>query len=61
MHLRHVGPLLTPLGEVPATGREVVTRAVDVLTVTDDGLIAAVHVVSDDLATLTQLDAVRLA
>ncbi len=61
LRVRHVGPLRTPLGEVAATGREVVTRAIDVLVRTADGRISAAHVVSDELGLLTQLDAVRLA
>ena len=60
MHVRHTGPLRTPLGDVPATGRTAVSRAIDVLTVGADDRIAAVRVVSDELGMLTQLGAARL-
>jgi hypothetical protein len=56
---RHVGPLTTPLGVVPPTGRTVQRRIIDILTVAD-GLVTAVWVVSDDFDLLTQLDALRL-
>src|SRR5690349_2767903 len=42
---RHVGPLATPLGTVPPTGREMVTRVTDILTVRD-GRISDIWVVS---------------
>ncbi|MDP9817700.1 ester cyclase [Spirilliplanes yamanashiensis] len=61
MHVRHTGPLRTALGEVPATGRTVVSNAIDVLTLDADDRIAEVRVVSDELGVLTQLDAARLA
>jgi predicted ester cyclase len=61
LDLRHVGPLETPLGTVAASGRRIRTRAIDVLTVGADARISEVRVVSDDLGTLTQLDAVRLS
>jgi SnoaL-like polyketide cyclase len=57
---RHVGPLESPLGVIPATGREFETRAIDVLTITD-GRISAIQVVPDSLGQLIQLGAVRLA
>ena len=60
MRARHTGPLTTPLGSVPATGRTVTARTIDVLTVRD-GLVTAITVVADELGVLTQLDAVRLA
>jgi predicted ester cyclase len=56
---RHVGPLTTPLGVVAPTGRQVVTRGIDILTITG-GRVSAARVVSDELGVLTQLDAVRL-
>jgi SnoaL-like polyketide cyclase len=56
---RHVGPLLTPIGTVPPTGRAVEVRTIDVLTIAD-GVIAALWVVSDELGMLNQLDAVGL-
>jgi predicted ester cyclase len=58
---RQVGPLRTRLGVVPPSGRIVETRVTDILTLDDDGRIAGIWVVSDDLDTLTQLDAVRLS
>jgi hypothetical protein len=58
---RHVGPLHTPLGVVPATGRMVENRATDILTLDGEGRVTAIWVVSDDLNALIQLDAVRLA
>jgi predicted ester cyclase len=57
---RHVGPLLTPLGTVPATGREISVRTTDILTVAD-GRVTDIWVMSDDLGLLTQLGAVALA
>lgn len=59
MRGRHVGPLPTPLGTVAPTGRAVEIRTIDVLTIAD-GVITAVWVVSDELGTLTQLEAVGL-
>ena len=56
---RHVGPLVTPIGNVMPTGREVVIRTIDILILAD-GMITALWVVSDDFGMLTQLDAVRL-
>ncbi len=60
LHGRHTGPLGTPLGQVPPTGRSVTIRGMDVLTFTE-GRIAAITVVSDELGLLTQLDAVHLS
>lgn len=60
MHVRHTGPLLTPLGEVPASGRTAAARTIDILGVRDNK-ITEVTVVADDLGMLTQLDALRLA
>jgi predicted ester cyclase len=59
MRGRHVGPLLTPIGTVAPTGRPVEIRTIDVLTIAD-GVITALWVLSDELGTLTQLDAVQL-
>jgi hypothetical protein len=56
---RHVGPLPTALGEVFGTGREVVIRTIDILTLSD-GRISEVVVVSDDLGLLVGLNAVAL-
>jgi predicted ester cyclase len=60
MRGRHVGPLSTPLGPVPPTGRTVEMRVTDILTLTD-GRISDVWVISDDLGLLMRLDAVALA
>ena len=59
MHVRHTGPLATPLGEVAATGREAAIRTIDILTVRD-GLVTGVTVVADELGLLAQLGSVRL-
>ncbi|GIH94317.1 ester cyclase [Planobispora siamensis] len=56
MRARHVGPLTTPFGTVPATGRTVRLRVIDVLTV-EDGLVTAVWMVADELDLLRQLTA----
>lgn len=56
---RHAGPLLTPLGTVPPTGRTVDLKIIDILTITD-GLIGAVQMVTDNLDLLLQLGAVTL-
>ena len=60
MHVRHTGPLATPLGTVPATGREAAARTIDILAVRD-GKITDITVVADELGMLTQLGALRLA
>lgn len=54
---RHVGPLMLPLGEVPATGREVEVRTIDVLSLSGTR-IDAVHVVADNLGLAMQVGAV---
>jgi hypothetical protein len=59
MHVRHTGPLTTPLGVVEPTGRESAARTIDILAVRD-GLVTDVTVVSDELGLLTGLGAVRL-
>jgi hypothetical protein len=56
----HTGPLTTPLGVVPATGRTFEVRVIDVLTLTG-GRISAVTMVADELAQLRALGAVALA
>jgi hypothetical protein len=60
MRARHTGPLDTPLGTVEATSRPVEARTTDILTLRD-GRISDVCVVSDELALLLQLGAIRLA
>ncbi|MGZ6869526.1 MAG: ester cyclase [Frankiaceae bacterium] len=59
MRGRHVGPLATPLGEIPATGRDVEVRTIDILTARDD-VVTDVFVVADELGRLSQLGAVTL-
>jgi len=61
-HLRgtHTGPLVTPLGTVAATGREVAIRTIDVLAL-EAGRVARIHVVSDELGLLHGLGALALA
>ena len=55
----HVGPWTTAAGPVPATGRELWLRVIDVLTVVD-GRITDIVMVADELGVLVGLDAVRL-
>jgi ketosteroid isomerase-like protein len=57
---RHVGSLGTSAGPVPATGRELQLRVIDLLTLTD-GRISSIQMVADELGALVALDAVRLA
>jgi predicted ester cyclase len=54
---RHVGPLALPLGTVPATGRDIEVRTIDVLTLRD-GRITAIQVVADQLGLAMQVGAV---
>ncbi|GAA1742400.1 hypothetical protein GCM10009681_11460 [Luedemannella helvata] len=56
---RHVGPFPSALGMVPATGVEITVRATDILTMVD-GRVKDIWVISDDLAVLTQMNAVQL-
>jgi ketosteroid isomerase-like protein len=56
---RHVGPLATAAGVLPATGRTVSIRVIDILTVSD-GRISEIIMVSDELGALSGIDAVRL-
>ncbi|MGY1594104.1 ester cyclase [Geodermatophilus sp. SYSU D00708] len=56
---RQVGPWTTTAGVLEPTGRELVLRVVDVLTV-DGGRITEVVMVADELGALTALDAVAL-
>lgn len=57
MRGRHTGDYPGPLGVVPATGREVAIRTIDVLTLTD-GKITRIWVNADELGLLRQLGAV---
>jgi hypothetical protein len=58
MHVRHTGPLSTPLGVLPPTGRAAAIRTIDVLAV-QDGLVTDITVVADELGLLTQLGALH--
>jgi predicted ester cyclase len=57
---RHTGPLHTPIGELPATGREVTIQGMDVLTLTD-GRITEITVLADELGLIAQVAPDRLA
>jgi hypothetical protein len=59
MHVRHTGPLQTPLGVLAPTGREAAARTIDILAVRDE-LITDITVVADELGLLSQLGGVRL-
>lgn len=50
----HTGPLMTPQGEVAATGKPVVWESVDYITVRD-GKIASWHLYTDQLIFMRQL------
>jgi predicted ester cyclase len=54
MHVRHVGPYTTPLGQVEATGRRLTIRVNDILTV-EDGKITDIWVMSDDVDLMRRL------
>jgi len=56
MHVRHSGPVATPTGTLPATGREAAVRTIDILTVRGDK-ITDIVVVADELCLLTGLGA----
>jgi SnoaL-like polyketide cyclase len=57
---RHVGPLGTAAGPVPATGQLLELRVIDVLTITD-GRISSIWMAADELGALVAADAVRLS
>jgi ketosteroid isomerase-like protein len=59
MRGRHDGPMVTPLGTVAPSGREVEQRVIDILTVAD-GRITGIEMVADTLSPLLQLGAVTL-
>jgi hypothetical protein len=59
MRGRHVGPLVTPLGELPATGKIAERQVIDLLKI-ESGLITELWMVSDELSALTQLGAIDL-
>jgi uncharacterized protein YndB with AHSA1/START domain len=56
---RHVGPLDTPAGRLPASGARIDLRVIGVLTVTE-GRISALQMVGDWLDALAAADLVRL-
>lgn len=56
---RHVGPLDTPLGQVPATGEVLVLDVIDLLLVRDDR-ISEIFMTADYLGALGRAGAVRL-
>lgn len=55
----HTGPLATPFGELPATGREFEVRVIDILTLSG-GRIGEVTMVADELGQLSSLGALTL-
>jgi hypothetical protein len=57
---RQVGPLETPAGRVPPTGRRVDVRTIDVLTLTD-GRISGIWMVADWLSALAAAGAVQVS
>ena len=57
---RQVGPLLTPAGPVPPTGRRVDVQIIDVLTLAD-GRISEIRMVADWLGALAAVGAVRVS
>jgi len=57
---RHVGTLVTPLGDVAATGRMVEMRGIDIFEL-DDGLVAGVWAIADWLALLSHAGTIALA
>jgi len=56
---RHVGPLDTPLGPVPATGQVLTVDVMDLLVLTD-GRISEIFMTADYLGALGRAGAVRL-
>ena len=56
---RQIGPLNTAAGVLAPTGKDLVIRVIDILTITD-GLISEIHMVADELGALVAVDAVEL-
>jgi hypothetical protein len=54
---RHTGPWTTPLGEIAPTGVTVKGLGIDLLTL-DDGRVAEIWVLADELQRLAQVGAV---
>ena len=50
----HTGPIMTPNGPIPPTGKRVTLHSASILTI-KDGLIASEHGYADQLEMLTQL------
>jgi predicted ester cyclase len=50
----HTGPMLTPNGSIPPTGRSVTLHSASILRI-KDGLVASEHVDLDQLEMMTQL------
>jgi predicted ester cyclase len=50
----HTGPMITPNGMVPPTGKRMTLRSASILRI-KDGLVASEHVYSDQLEMMTQL------
>jgi hypothetical protein len=57
---RQVGPLDTPAGRLPPTGRFIDIRIIDILTFSD-GMIAAIWMAADWLTALADADVLRLS
>jgi predicted ester cyclase len=53
-HGTHSGPLTTPMGEVPPTGRKIAGEFVQIVEV-DRGLVKRIHLVFDQVDLMTQL------
>jgi ketosteroid isomerase-like protein len=56
---RQVGPMRTAAGVLPATGRDIGVRVIDILTLTD-GRISEITMVADELGALSAIGAARL-
>lgn len=54
------GPLATSAGVLAPTGRPVSIRVIDILTLSDDGRIASLWMVADELGALAAIDAVTV-
>ena len=54
----HDGPLVTPTGTIPSSGRRVVIHFASVIEFDEDGLMKTVHRYTNPLALLTQIGAV---
>ena len=57
MNGTHGGPLPTPNGELPATGRKVVIQATEFFTFNENGKLVHLETLSNDLSAITQLTA----